>query len=101
MSSVTRQPPPGRDDHEATEHRQTEHEIPGRRAVTEVLRQVVPQPVLEIVNSSEEKSGDHGGRHTDGGTEQNQAEVGPPVELRRRHKTALSPDEAPVVTHPG
>jgi hypothetical protein len=38
------------------------------------------QPVLELVDGSEEQSGDHSRRDGDGGAKQNESQVGPAVD---------------------
>ena len=46
----------------------------------ERVRQVVPQPVLEVVDEGEEERSDERRRDPDGRPEQHEAEVRPPVE---------------------
>lgn len=60
VSAVTGEEPPGDDDHECADRRKPDHEVPGRRRGAERARQVVPEPVLEVVYEREEHRRDQG-----------------------------------------
>ena len=54
MAAVAGKEEPGNDDDERTHDREPEDEEPGRSPVPEHVREVVPEPVLEVVHEREE-----------------------------------------------
>ena len=91
----------GKDDEGRPDHRQRDHQEPGRARVAEAVGQVVPEHVLELVDHHEESGRHEGGRHPDHGADQNQAQVGRACQrlgvcrARRRRRDGPAPPAAP------
>lgn len=65
-----------RKEHDArSSKRQADDQVPRRRRVAEPVRQVGPEPVLEVVDEREEQSGDERRRDADHGSEPDELEI--------------------------
>ena len=84
VPAVARQERARRDDDAGTQDRQTEHEVPGWRRRVEALGQVVPQPVLQLVDRGHEERCDERRGNTDERAEPDQAERLPTRDRRGR-----------------
>ena len=67
-AAVAREEDARDEDDARTRERQAEHEVPRRRRVAEMVRQVAPEPVLEVVHECEEERGEERGRDADHGS---------------------------------
>ena len=75
VAAVARQEAAGDHDDQRAGHGQPDHEEPRRRRVAEAVRQVVPEPVLELVDEGEEQRRDERRRYADRRRQRDEAEV--------------------------
>jgi hypothetical protein len=87
VAAVARQETPGRQDECRPDHRQEEHQVPGRGGVAERFGQLVPEPVLQVVDEPEEAHCDERGRNADERPEQDEPEVRPGGRLLLAHRS--------------
>ena len=74
MTAVAGQQHAGGENEARARKRQADDEVPGRSRRVEVLREVHPQPVLELVHGGEEERGSERRRNPDEGAETDEAE---------------------------
>ncbi len=84
MAAVSGQKQAGAHDERGTDDGKPDHEVPGRRRVTERVREVVPEPVLDVVHEREEEGRDEGGGDPDRRTEEHEVEIRATAHRRRR-----------------
>ena len=91
MAPVARQGQTGDDDDGRTHDRKPYDEVPRRRRVPERVRQVVPQPVLEVVDEREEERGDERCGNPDRRAEEHEAEICPPFQATKAWRPLPAP----------
>ena len=84
VPAVARQQAARREDDAGSGEREADHEVPGRRGGVEPVGEVVPQPVLELVDDGDEHGGDERGRDPDESAEEDEAERSAAGACRRR-----------------
>jgi hypothetical protein len=82
MAAVARQEPACDDNETRADHRQPDDQVPGRGRLTKAVRQIVPQPVLEIVYEGEKDRREQRSRDADHRAQDDEAEVPPRAQLR-------------------
>ena len=75
VAAVSREQPSRREHQGGADHREADHEEPRRRVVAERVRQVVPEPVLQLVDQRQEDRREERGRDADQRAEPDQLEV--------------------------
>jgi hypothetical protein len=88
MTAVAGEQPASRDDEAGARDGEADDEVPRRRGAAKRVGQVLPQHVLELVDEGQKPRGEQRGREADRRAEQDQAQIRPARQLRRRRGSA-------------